>query len=95
MKLNYFKKVVKCFLCILLLLVFYSCDKTEYQQFKEMTSPIVLAGVSKDGDILLIDARGFKVVLHRDYYISKIISNSYNLNDTISYTNFKTNQQWK
>ena len=88
MKLSKVKTVSKYFLYTLLVVCFYSCDKSEYQQFKEMNSPVILVGESKDGDILLIDSKGSKVVLNRDYYIAKIISDTYNVNDTINYNNY-------
>ena len=81
------KAISKYFLYTLLAVCFYSCDKSEYQKFKEMTSPVILVGESKDGDILLIDSKGSKVVLSRDWCIAKIISDTYNVNDTIKYNN--------
>lgn len=72
---------------ILVLLVLLGGCNPPANRIKKMEHPIVIVGISEDGDITLCDSQNTYLTVGHDYYLAKTISSSYQKGDTLIYHN--------
>jgi hypothetical protein len=70
---------------VLATVLLVGCDPTVVRKFESMTPPIVLVAESTDKTVIVADAENTVLVIPTGYYLSSAISDTYNVNDTLSY----------
>ena len=76
----------RLFLPTILTLLLPGCYSAE-KEFNELSPPIILAGKDGKGCIVTCDSKNKYTAFSDNFYISRVIHNSYNVGDTILYFN--------
>lgn len=69
------------YLFLILFITISSC--TPPQRFEKLIPPIILVGESKEGDIIVVDKNNTYLTLGKNYFVSQVISDTYEKGDTL------------
>ena len=72
---------MKILLTFFISLCLIGCKSDTEYKIDAMKKPITIRAISKDGDIVLVDANGEILILNSSFYIAKAIHDSYKVGE--------------